>query len=1270
MGLKDSVADGLRRFADALGKPSFAGTPFPEGTVAQPQQLTEELGGTGTFLFGGFLRGEDPLAAMDGLTAIRNLDEMRRSDAQVHASLEVVKQPIRTASYEVDPADPEDPRAVAIAEFVRWNLFTRMGTTWDDLIRQSLLMLDFGVMLFEKVWAVEEDGQYAGKVVIHRLAPRPPKTLWQWFTDEDGRLISIKQLAVKAGTYQFLDIPASKLVRFTFQQEGDNFMGISMLRSAYPHYAIKRQLYNIDAIRATRFGVGIPRAKFTQGFHPTKEDRDAMATMLQGLSSHPHAYLMEPPQFTVDILMPTGGSQQTEVLPSIEHHNQQITRNILAQFLDMGGRASGGSNALGSSAMDFFLNAIESIAGQICDALNKQLVKDLVDMNFDDVHEYPTIRAIGIHETDLASLTGAAAQLAGAGLLTPDADTEGTFRELMNLPQVKAPAGQPAAPPPATGGGQAADAERQPVQPASVPGKGEAPSAQRTPATTAPPAGAAVSMARAGMAVSAKPAGTAVSAAPAGMAALAPSAATEASDTADPRAVHEPGNTDAVSVGRPVNDFAPTIVTPVTSHDPRDGTVARSTYGGGAADAVTRAEFGAQHLNVAPSPTPMTRADATGTLPGTAVPGSADSVAVPAQRAPGYATSTETRTLPVRTDLVPSLPERPQMARSTVPSSGDADEEGHTSSAAGSLTAFQPYAAASQNPADPERSLTARQPRQDALSMKDSPWTDGQLTFWRQPTPLEMRCLDLREMPNKLHTARTGLHATLQAVRREQISRIASAVAHAGPDAADVKPPLVGKMASDIVKAMRPVYEYGQNAVRAELQRQRHAAFRFAEGDIAFGGPGSGWHAEQGHVPGSQGGRAAQHHIADDTWYHGSVTSDISEFSADKLKGSDPDAPYTGIWLSTSPRTSPAFRNPTTLYQVVPEVQNPITRPEATRLARQWLNEPDVNERIAESGAKGPADYVRMRLLKSGYDSILHADRPSIDTEELERTGQTTFIDGSTWRPVTLKKDDGYGGYDLYDRHGQHITGYDSPEELTKQSERVLVVLNPPKARITKRSVSPWVQSAPLSEVRFADVPTTPAKAVPHLVASAKLTAQGLTNKLLALAQQEALRLQRSGWDEDEIEDALEIHLGDLSDADLKMAAAQEVNEAFALGRATAAQEIHQRTSAANAPRDEQDGPEAGGVTIGPATDAQQDAGGIAFATYSAILDDRVCEPCASNDGKEVQIGSDEYEELMPPFAGCKGRDQCRCMWIYTYKDDGDADVQGSANDEGAGDEG
>jgi hypothetical protein len=82
------------------------------------------------------------------------------------------------------------------------------------------------------------------------------------------------------------------------------------------------------------------------------------------------------------------------------------------------------------------------------------------------------------------------------------------------------------------------------------------------------------------------------------------------------------------------------------------------------------------------------------------------------------------------------------------------------------------------------------------------------------------------------------------------------------------------------------------------------------------GGAGSGWTAENGHVPGSQGGLGAS--IMADTWYHGSTATDLTSFSNDKIKGSDLDAPYTGIWLSTSERTSPAMFNPRAAYQVEP----------------------------------------------------------------------------------------------------------------------------------------------------------------------------------------------------------------------------------------------------------------------------------------------------------------------------------------------------------------
>ncbi len=49
-------AEIVRRFADQLGKPAFAGTPFPTGGVEKSGQLREELGRPRPFLFGGLIR--------------------------------------------------------------------------------------------------------------------------------------------------------------------------------------------------------------------------------------------------------------------------------------------------------------------------------------------------------------------------------------------------------------------------------------------------------------------------------------------------------------------------------------------------------------------------------------------------------------------------------------------------------------------------------------------------------------------------------------------------------------------------------------------------------------------------------------------------------------------------------------------------------------------------------------------------------------------------------------------------------------------------------------------------------------------------------------------------------------------------------------------------------------------------------------------------------------------------------------------------------------
>ena len=60
----------------------------------------------------------------------------------------------------------------------------------------------------------------------------------------------------------------------------------------------------------------------------------------------------------------------------------------------------------------------------------------------------------------------------------------------------------------------------------------------------------------------------------------------------------------------------------------------------------------------------------------------------------------------------------------------------------------------------------------------------------------------------------------------------------------------------------------------------------------------------------------------------------------------------------------------------------------------------------------------------------------------------------------------------------------------------------------------------------------------------------------------------------------------------------------------------------------------------------------IDVAEYSAILDSGTCGPCTAMDGKEFIVGSAEYEAVTPPLFDCEGKTQCRCIWIYTPKEE------------------
>lgn len=374
--------------------------------------------GNGGRSFYGMATGEYVTALM-GYKGRQIFDEMRRSDPKVGSVLKAITLPIRGANWFIEPAS-EDEADQKIAKVIENNLLHGMSQTWDDTVRHILLMLPFGFSVLEKVWEYRDDGVLG----IRKLDPRLPLSIVDWKYDGNTRaLIGPEQMDADGTRYI---LPIEKLLVFTNDKEGDNWEGVSILRTAYKPWFIKSNLEKIDAIKHDRYGVGVPVMTAPNGTKSGDAAWTDAETTLENLQAQEQSYIVKPEGWLLEVL--NGGTVGDDAIPSIKYHDEAIGKAMLAQFIDLG-TSQTGSRALGVSFIDLFNKSIKTYAGYICDVVNRFLIREYVNYNW-DVKQYPTLKVNGISDIDTVGL----AALVTGKLITPDDGLEAVLRESLELP--------------------------------------------------------------------------------------------------------------------------------------------------------------------------------------------------------------------------------------------------------------------------------------------------------------------------------------------------------------------------------------------------------------------------------------------------------------------------------------------------------------------------------------------------------------------------------------------------------------------------------------------------------------------------------------------------------------------------------------------------------------------------------------------------------------------------------------------------------------------
>jgi len=310
-----------------------------------------------------------------------------------------VKGAVNTALYEVcaldlnvTAFDPEDDASREQAEFVKSALTGVAGGPAKGLLLKmlepALTIAQFS--LSEIVWRVEKRGKYAGKWVLDKLKSKDvTDQKWGFKLDIYKNIESFKQ--TYDGAEHFY--PKSKFLHYAHQALFENPRGVSLLKSAYRAWWVKKIAMRAWAVYVEKQGP-VP-----VGRYDTEPEKDGLVAELKKFSAR--RWLAVPKTVELDIMNYGSATTRMEFESAIQELDKQIFLSIRGAFLQALEGEHTGARSMGEvheSTADLW---VWYLALEVEGALNEQIVPQLITYNFGENVELPVVRLESPVQEDL-----------------------------------------------------------------------------------------------------------------------------------------------------------------------------------------------------------------------------------------------------------------------------------------------------------------------------------------------------------------------------------------------------------------------------------------------------------------------------------------------------------------------------------------------------------------------------------------------------------------------------------------------------------------------------------------------------------------------------------------------------------------------------------------------------------------------------------------------------------------------------------------------------
>lgn len=424
--------------------------PLPAATVANIIARPKPSSATGTLITGGILddieHNSDLVGtAWHGEPGTLGIAGKMMRDPHVRKSVDYTANPLSRADWRFRPAS-DQPIDLEIADFAQYAIVECLP--FSQIVRRIVRgYFQHGVHLEEptdEIKAIPADrfpnhpGNGLGLIptALHHV-PIPTIDGWNQARVHTDRIESVRQFVTGSdqedGGYR--DIPADRLIRWTYDQEGADFTGNAILRSAYQPWKVKIALLKIDAIKHERTGVGTPVAIGSE--EGGADEAETIEAILKGMRANSTGYAYFPHGVDFD-WKGLGEGATSDSGSAIQRCNVDIAINVGAGFMLLGLTGKTGSFALGSTQQGQYQLEVDGHAAFVADALNSgpdgwSMIERIVRANYGPAVDLPRLEARNLPTRDWLKRAETVFKGVQVGAITPDSRLERQLRDSMQL---------------------------------------------------------------------------------------------------------------------------------------------------------------------------------------------------------------------------------------------------------------------------------------------------------------------------------------------------------------------------------------------------------------------------------------------------------------------------------------------------------------------------------------------------------------------------------------------------------------------------------------------------------------------------------------------------------------------------------------------------------------------------------------------------------------------------------------------------------------------